>query len=91
MIVQNIKIKLLNARRIQGINKKGEPFMFYMLSFLDEEANVLKINMSNTLSADSGLTKKLDNLKETPVTIDLALRQSGFNLRGTVVAIDTKG
>jgi len=65
--------------------------MFYMLSLLDDEANVLKINMSNSLSADAGLTKKLDLLKESPITISIALRQSGFNLRGTVVEVDTKG
>jgi len=91
MVIENIKVRLLRANKLQGIDKGGKPYMFYVANVIDEDANVLKINLSNALSNDSGLAQKLEELKDKIVTISLALRQSGFNLKGTIVKLDTRG
>jgi len=87
MLVQNIKLKMLNAVRRSGLKKSGEAYMFYAGTFLDEQSNVIKMNLSNALSGETGLTKKLDVAKEVPVSVDVAIYQSGFNLRGTIVKL----
>jgi len=88
MVIKNIKVVLLNAKRQEGTKKDGKPFLFYAGTFLDEESNVLKVNFSNAISADTKITKILDEVQQTPVSIDLSVYQSGFNLRGTITAID---
>jgi len=88
MLIPNQKIKLLRAVRHEGKKKSGDPYLFYSASFLDSESNVLKMNLSNELSQDIALTKKLDTAKEVPVSIDVVIYQSGFNLRGTVVNME---
>jgi len=88
MIIKNLQIVLLNAKRQEGTKKDGKPFLFYAGTFLDEESNVLKVNFSNAISADTKITKILDDIQQTPVSITLSIYQSGFNLRGTITGID---
>jgi len=88
MVIKNQKVVLLNAKRFEGIKKDGKPFLFYTGTFLDEESNVLKVNFSNAISADAKIQKVLNEAQQIPVSIDLSVYQSGFNLRGTIVAID---
>ena len=87
MLIQGIKIKLLRAVRHEGVKKNGEKYLFYSASFLDDGANVIKMNFSNQLSENKKITDKIDGIKEIPVTIDFQIYQSGFSLRGTVVDI----
>ena len=88
MIIKNQKVVLLNARKHEGVKKDGKPFLFYAGTFLDDESNVLKVNFSNALSADSKIQKALIEAQQIPVSIDLSVYQSGFNLRGTITGID---
>jgi hypothetical protein len=85
MHIKDVKVKLLNAIKKQGNKKTGEPYLFYTANFLDESSNVVRLNLSNQLSVDPILTKKLDNAKEVPCIIDIQIYQSGFNLKGSVV------
>jgi len=87
MLIKNQKVKLLRAVRHEGTKKNGEKYLFYSASFLDDGANVIKMNFSNSLSEDKKITDKVDNVKEVPVAIDFQIYQSGFQLRGTVVDI----
>jgi len=91
MIIKDIKVKLLRADKLQGMSKEGKPFMFYVAHLLDEDANVLRLNLSNDLSNDSGLTSKLEDLREKIVTVSISLRQSGFGFKANVVKLDTRG
>jgi hypothetical protein len=88
MLIKQQKIKLLRAVRHQGQKKNGDDYLFYSGSWLDDESNVLKMNLSNELSKDIKVTKILDTAKELPVIIDVVVYQSGFNLRGTVVKLE---
>ena len=87
MLVQGLKTKLLRAVKHEGVKKTGEKYLFYSASFLDEGANVIKMNFSNQLSENKKVAEKYENSKEIPVTIDFQIYQSGFNLRATVVDI----
>lgn len=88
MVIKNIKVVLLNAKRHEGKKKDNSPFLFYAGTLLDDESNVIKVNFSNALSADTKIQKYLDEAQQVPVSIDLSVYQSGFNLRGTIVGID---
>jgi len=88
MLVKQQKIKLLRAVRHEGKKKNGDEYLFYSASFLDDESNVLKMNLSNEMSKNLKVTKILDTAKEIPVIIDVVIYQSGFNLRGTVVNLE---
>jgi hypothetical protein len=81
-------LTLLNAQKREGVKKDGTKYMFYSVSFLDSESNVLKMNLGDKLNKDTVLTGRLENAHQVPVVIDLALYQTGFNLKGTVVKID---
>jgi hypothetical protein len=90
MIIKNIKLRLLSARRFSGVGKDGKPYDFYGCTFLDEESKVIKLNLSGALSKDTGLTSKLDVIKESPAIVDISLHQTGFRLNGTIVKLDTR-
>jgi len=88
MLIVKQKSTLLNAIKKQGIRKDGQPYLFYTVSLLDSESNVLKMNLSNELSKNLALTTKLEVAKQVPCTIDISVYQSGFNLKGTIVKIE---
>jgi hypothetical protein len=88
MLIVKQKMTLANAVRREGMRKDGTKFLFYSLTLMDGEANVIKLNLSNELSEDKNLTAKLSTLKLAPCTIDITLYQSGFTLKGTVVKIE---
>ena len=61
MLIKNQKVKMLKCVRHEGVKKNGEKYLFYSASFLDEGSNVLRMNFSNSLSANTELTSKLDD------------------------------
>jgi len=88
MLIPKVKLTLLNAMRREGTRKDGQPYLFYAISFLDSESNVLKMNLGNELSKNKTLTTKLDISKQIPCTVDIMIHPTGFNLKGTIVKVD---
>lgn len=87
MIIKNIKAKLIGPlQKIEGVSK-NKPYLFYSAVILDEDYKTIKLNLSNELGKDTTLITRLATNKDATVTMDLAIHQTGFNLRGTIVAL----
>ena len=76
---------MLQLKKNEGTDKKGQPYLFYTAVLLDDKANVLRMNLSNEFATHTADVNKLSKLQEAQVTIDLNINQTGFNLRGTIV------
>jgi len=90
MLIKNQKVNLLTIVKREGVRGSDKkPYLFYQGSFLDEQAKVIQMNLSNDLSADSNAIAKLIPLRNVAATIDFEVFQSGFSLKGVVVRIAT--
>jgi len=88
MLIKDVKAKLIGPlQKIEGVSTKNKPYLFYSAVFLDENYKTLKMNLSDELGKDEKLITRLATNKDATVTIDISLHQSGFNFRGTIVAL----
>jgi len=88
MTLKNSDLTLLTVIKREGISKQGLPYLFYQGRFLDDEGNVCELKFAKSVVDDSPLISKLMTVKNKPVTIDVSIYKSGFNLKGTVSKIE---
>jgi hypothetical protein len=88
MILKNQDLTLLNMSKKEGVSRQGAPYLFYEGKFMDDEGNISSLKLGKDILGNAKLLAQLMTLKNTPVTLDLALYPTGFNLKGTIVKIE---
>ena len=88
MLLKDNDLNLLQATKREGISKTGKPYLFYVGKFLDADGDVLNLKFGKVVVQDESVAIKLLAVKNVPVTVDVALYPSGFNLTGTITSID---
>jgi hypothetical protein len=88
MLLKDNDLNLLQATKREGISKTGKPYLFYVGKFLDADGDVLNLKFGKVVVQDESVALKLLAVKNVPVTVDVALYPSGFNLTGTITSID---
>lgn len=88
MLLKNIDLNLLKVEKREGVSKQNKPYMFYVGKFIDADGDVCLLNFQNHIAGDSKIVEKLLKAKNLPVTLDISLYSSGFNLKGSVAHIE---
>jgi hypothetical protein len=87
MILKNVKLNLLKGIKREGITKSGEPYLFYMGKFLDEEGQISELKISQNVVDDKKLLDSIMSTVNEPCTVDVVFNPSGFVFRGSVAKI----
>jgi hypothetical protein len=80
----------LKITKREGKKANGEPYLFYVGNFLDDESNVCNLKIGKIIQDNEKELSNLLKLNNQPVYVDVALYPSGFKLNGTIVKIDKK-
>jgi len=89
MRVTDLKLVLLKADKRQGTSKDGKEYLFYVATFLDENAKVITLKLGTDIVNNSTDLNAVLSRKTGPVTIDMNLYPSGFKLAGVVTRLES--
>jgi len=88
MLLKKQDLQLIKVEKREGISKQGKPYLFYVGKFIDGDGDTAQLKFVNEVVADSKLVAKLMTAHNVPVSVDISIYSSGFNLKGSIVSID---
>jgi len=91
MRISKAEVTLLRCDLREGVGKtSGKPYKFYQLDLVDDDARVFKLNVSDELVKTFGEVgmKKLLELRNESMKVDIEIYPKGFDIGANVVAID---
>jgi hypothetical protein len=89
MIVKNQKFTLLKVEHKSGVAKTSKKdYSFYSATCIDAEANVFKMNLSDTIMSDEKQKKEILALLNVQIVAEIDIKPKGFDFGITLVDFD---
>jgi hypothetical protein len=89
MLFKGVDLQLMKVEKREGIAKTTQKgYLFYVGTFIDSEGDKCNLKFGKQVENNVALVQKLLAVKNVPVTVELSVHPSGFDLKGIVQNIE---
>jgi hypothetical protein len=86
MLVQKVPVTILKIDNKSGKAKRtGNAYSFFVATVIDEDSNVFKLNLADSLSDTAEKVKALSEVKNEEVEATIKFSPKQFDIAGTIL------